>query len=464
MVINGDQHRSLAINKGLVEPLFWCYYNHIVSENTRFELGPGTTLRLAQVKKLLDAFAVWLPRPLTSPSHDNFRSPALTTKVLILINSTKSSAEALNLQRLGDNANALAYGPESNNLVQEIDLLYYNSWGEVHTRHYHGQYAFSHAVTDMLNLCPPVARGRLATIHVRCIDNEHEKIIEQRINQFMSELDQHYYGVRQTPAARMLFKLGKQYSKLQFINAKATISHYATVRELMQGLGEQQTRFSPLLLEKPLLKQHPLHAIAPLTHSHAVRIFFRPLDIGMELYVKDEFSSLYNILWRGRRGNPLKPLHRFLRAVLARQSHESDQEAPFFGVYPVEFYELQKDNTQGFSATRRAISPEIKNLHLFDVKAIAHLDNANNILYDYYCEDQHFSAASLGDQLEHVVAQYIIGRRNSESIYPISLTDLDLSQCADRITNAGTLSILHYLKIKHAIETRLNREIGIELD
>ena len=413
VVFNGDQHSSLAANRGLVEPLFWCYYNHIVSDNTRLELGAGASLRLTHVKKLLDAFAAWLPRPLPSPSHDNFRSPAVTTKVLILINSTKSGTESLNLQRLGDNANALAYGPESNNLVQEIDLLYYNSWGEVHTRHCLGERAFSHAITEMLNLCLPVARGRLADIQVRCIDNEHEKIIEQRVSQFMAELDQHYYGVRQTPAARMLFKLGTQYSKLQFINAKATITHYANVRALMQGLSEQQTRFSPLLLDNTLLKHHPLHAIAPLSHSHAIRIFFRPLDIGMELFVKDEFGTLYNTLWRGRRGNPLKPLHRFLRAVLVRQSHNTDTEAPFFGVYPIEFYELQKDSTQGFSAARRAISPEIKNLRLFDVKAIAHLDSTGHILYDYYCEDQHFSAASLGEQLEQVVAQYIIGRRNS---------------------------------------------------
>ena len=113
------------------------------------------------------------------------------------------------------------------------------------------------------------------------------------------------------------------------------------------------------------------------------------------------------------------------------------------------------------TARQTPISQSTRQSNIFEVKAIAFTDDNETIQFDFYCDDQEFSARSFMDQLYIVVAQFILSRRNNGENYPIYMTDLDLSLCERLLVDSGQLQLTHYLKIKNQLEAKLNEAIGV---
>ena len=455
---------AIKSSNSLIELTLWCHLNGVVTASTRFDIISKAKISRQEVQRIFSALTNWLPLPLESLPHDTFKKAASPARILFLINvgqKPASDIEANGYQRLSEHNDALRYGGFQTNLITSVDIVNRNSWNELSTRRFDGDNALLDAMLDYLQMCLPGTHQKPPTIAIKCISTLYSSTIINRVQSLFTELLTCYYGKGATAESRYIFQMADAYYSLQFRGMKPRVSKTTSADLMIDSLSAEQTKYSQIILDSSALKTHPVRYLLNKCQPNAVDVFFSRFDIGMEIYISDENGSLFHQIYRGHNNNPLKVLHHFLRAVTQRQIRNSST-APDFGIYPIHFYELEnKRGGNAFSCTPRTISTELDPKSKFDVRAIAHLDNSNNLHFDFYCDDQEFSAMSFGDQLDLVVAQFITARRMEREHYPIYITDMDLSLATSKVSENGKLQVVHYLRQKTRLELRLNQAIGV---
>ncbi len=451
----------------VVELILWLYFNGVIDADTQFEINNTPEFGKIQLRRVLGAMRSWLPLPLPELKHTNFQSASRPQAVLLLLNTAKSSSPDLDekgLQRLSDNTDALRYGGFEENLVAAVDMISRNSWNEITTHRFDDKNALLGAVLEFLHLSLPGSSVAPPKVTVECIGASHTTTINHRIEQWLGEIKHCFFSGIYPPQTRFLFQMENRFFCIQYRDLKPHLHDFKSEAELIDFLSVDQKKYSPLVIDSNALHKHPLRIISGKSKSNCIDIFFHRFDIGVELYLVDEKGSVSHLAFRGRRNhNPLKTLHRFLRAVLNREALTNPDFDIDFGIFPINFYELHHDNHHRYAATSRAVTPESGEIAKFEVKATAHFHN-EQIRYDFHCDNQEFLAQDFNEQLFMVVAKYILSRRQVGENYPVYLTDLDLGLAKDAICDYGQLQITHYINIKHQLEYQLNQAIGILLN
>ncbi|WP_188149443.1 class I adenylate cyclase [Teredinibacter waterburyi] len=472
---NGNTGIAIKSSANLVELVLWSYFNQVIQLSTRFDLQQSPSINPVELNRLLQALQHWLPLPLPTLDHDAFKHSARPVSALILINAGKSPTPQLDqqgMQRLSSNVDALRYSGFEENLVASVDLVTRNSWNEINTRRFDRETALLDALQEFLQLSLPGTHQQPPKLEVACVGATHASIIATRVESWFAEICSCFYDGRYPATTRYLFEMGGKYYSLQFRGPRMLVREHRNIDTLIGYLGEEQQTVSPIKIDSRALKDNALPAITAAISgsvggrawSGAIDVFYRRFDIGMELYVLDEFGSLIHTQHLGsNRFSPLKPLHYFLRSVINRHSRMNQELLQDFGVFPIHFYELKHEPRKGFSCQQRRIASELQSDSGFEVKAVALPDANNEVSFDFYCDEQEFSSVSFGEQLFLVVGQFIIAQRQSNENYPVYITDLDLSLCINQLSESRSLQISHYLKLKRRLEFKLNQAIGILL-
>lgn len=456
--------RSLKVCNNPSELLLWAYFNGIIGLQTPLELP--IRLPTAEARRLLNVFEQWLPHMRQSKAHENFLQSARPTHVMLLINVGTSPSPELSqhgLQRLSNNTDALRYGGHSENLIASVDIISRNSWQEIHSRHFEGESALLNVLEEYLQLCLPGTHQAPPELRIECIGSDHASTIAHRVREWFSEISQCFYG-RNSGRTRYLFQMSAKYFCLQFQGLRPKLTSYTSDEALLDSLASEQSSFSPIMIDSRALRDTALPLIASKMRGNTVNVFFRRFDIGMELYITDEKGSLLYEKFRGLMNyNPLIPLHRFIRSAVNRQARMYPEVVADFGILPIYFYELLARPNEALHAQQKQVPQQSQSNLIFDVKAIAHVNQSRRITYDFVCDDQEFSTETFGEQLFLVVAQFVLSRRAADESYPIYLTDLDLSLCEKEIGKGKPLQLVHYIRIKNFLEFKLNQAIGILL-
>ncbi len=451
-------------SSNLMEILLWAYVNEICDIHTNFDLQEVPSLNQLEIKKIVACLQAWLPLPQQALPHSSFQNSAQPQDVLLLINVGKSpnpGLEERGVQRLSNNVDAMVYSGFRENLIVSIDMLTRNSWNEVHTRRFEGSECMLNMLEEYLQLCLPGTHQASPKLSIECIGTSHSATIKKRVNAWLSSIIDCYYSGKYPPQTRYIFSMAGLWYCLQFIGLRLRIQKFSKEHQLINFLGEEQNKASPIVMDVEARPLHPLQIISRYHRKETVSVFYRRFDIGMEMFVLDDRCSLSHFVLRGRQDyNPLVPLHRFLRTIIVRQTRLYQEFTSDFGIYPVNFIELQKDNHNVYHASKKRVPSEWPDDKL-EVKAVAHLDGNQKLLFDFYCDGQEFAAVAFDDQLDIVIAQHILKHRKTDVSYPVYISDLDLSLVADYLAPSSKLQLSHYLKIKNVLEVRLNQAIGI---
>lgn len=458
---NYHTRNTLKTSSSVVETLLWCHFNKIINDNTNIELELQTVINRVEIKNIINHFNSWLKDKKSQVDHSAFEKKATPKKVLLLINSACkpfSDIQTEKYRRLSDKTDPLSYSGFERNLVNSIDIVIQNSWNEISTRRFDGEQCLTDGLEEYLQLCIPGSQHLPPTLTIECIGQTLHRPIAKRVRQWFEDIIHCFYADKNMSFPRYVFKMGKQHFCLQYHQSHFTTERFENMQTLIEHLSHTQIRPSDICIDNNTFAHHLLRAITQLQKSNKIQVFYYRLDIGLELYVLDEKNSLYHCQIKGNYNNkPLACLHQFLRIILNR-SLTTDDEI-FEKKITIGFYEVTKSNGH-FLCHEKTLSSTAPTRSLFDVKAIAHQVNGK-IAFDYYCDNQEFSAMSFGAQLELVVAQFIVARRGGNSHYPIHINDLDLSLCSKKISNNGFIQTIHYLKIKDMLEKKLNHAIGI---
>ncbi len=79
-------------------------------------------------------------------------------------------------------------------------------------------------------------------------------------------------------------------------------------------------------------------------------------------------------------------------------------------------------------------------------------------LFTVYCDGVAFSQRELGADFHARLGAYILARRREATVYPVYLTDLDLSALAPAA--AAPLQTVHYLRHRQRLEAAINAALA----
>ena len=459
---SANQTSGLAIKSAvdLIELILWSYFNGIIVEKTRLEISTSIYVRQVELRRIINALRSWLPLPLASLSHNKFQQSAQPLEVLMLLNVDKSPTPELDIngyQRLSDKTDALRYGGFEENLIVAIDMVIKNSWNEIDHRRFDGENALLDLLQDFLQLCIPGTHQHPPKLTIKCIGSSHATTIVQRAESWLREVTQCYYQGKFAANSRFIFHLTEHYYCLQFKGMRPELKQLNSELDMFDYLGREQSHFSRIIIDSNALPNHPLKAMLKACKPLAINVFFRRFDIGLETYVIDEKGSFTRSVHRHQKNhNPIKVMHRFLRSVVSREMHTNKEVSSNFGIFPIYFFELEQLQNLNFRCTAKSVVPDISQIAKIEVKAKAHVGNDAQIQYDYTCNNQVFSFSEFGQDMDIRTAKYILSQRSSDKVYPIYITDLDLSEVKEQLSSLGILQTSHYLKVKATLETRLN--------
>jgi adenylate cyclase class 1 len=290
---------------------------------------------------------------------------------------------------------------------------------------------------------------------VRCFCHNRAQAISQRVEDIFDTvqllLDQgrnHRYLLQVAQYTHVLELLPGQVSL-------ATLSGHAAV---LDYLAEERNLYSPLHLDANALQDHDLPLVLEQGRPDCIQVFYRLLDGWADLYVLDE----YNTLWQQRlplhdETHLLLPMQRFLRSVVMRRDARLPLDSLQQASLDIRYAQLLPSGPGKARSVEQRPAPSAGiDQPYYEVQAILQVGAGDEVHVTLYCDQQEFSELDHGGQLYEVVARQILGRRRSAGHYRCYITDLDLSELLE--DEQGSTSL--YLRYKRELELALNQ--GLE--
>jgi len=457
-----DPRSILKSSQSLSQLLTWSYINHLWTPQTRAHLSDLED-QLLQLNGPFKAFQAWLNLPQPTAPHSAFSRKPYPQRLLLLANLAQPAQPLEADRQAAAQTDVLNYHPSSNEadtlcLLKDLHLISHNSWHEVLAHTFEAD-SLASLVSEYLRLTQ-TSPQQPPTVEIYCRESDCSSLITQRLKRLFAQLQQCFSASSQPHNNRFVLCAAGQYLCWQRFNQQISLTRCESIDALYAQLGVAQHEHSTVYLENECLPNHPLRTACAQPSSLAIRVFYLACEEQAEVYTFDEKGSLCFARMPFRDNQSLlQPLHRYLRTSIDRLCLTDEMDGACFGVYPVEFFELCSQADGGYSAERRHASTELNSLNFFNVQAIAHLDASGEVIFSIYCDQQEFHASQLGDKLYKHVASYILARREKAERYPCYITDLDLSQCEQHISQGQSLQISHYLRIKSQLEQQLNLEL-----
>lgn len=444
-------------SRDLLEMLTWCHRNGVIDSSTRLALHPGVSdMTEFELFNLLGSLQQTIALPLASVDEERLLRSAVPEEVLLLINvgvDPLKHHRELNILMTTERTDSLSYAGVRDNLVLTLDQVTLNSWNEVMVSRYDGPHALLDCLRDYLNQLPP---DHLPRLRVRCFCHNRAQFIAQRVEEVFDTAQHLLLGQSNH---RYLLQVQQHYHVMELMPGQATHVSLATQDALIAYLSEELASYSPLHLDAMALEDHDLALLLPMGMAACVQVFYRVNEDFAELYVLDEFNSL----WQQRlpfhdEQSLLVPLQRFLQSIIYRRDALSplDPQQPMSAVQTLYYQLLPSGSGRARGVEPRPAPLTPANKPFYDVQAIIGKAAPGQVSITLYCNQREFSELEFGDQLFTVVAQEIVGQRREPERYRCYITDLDLSGLLGDVQSPSNL----YLRYKAELERSLNEALS----
>lgn len=435
----------------LVDLLAWGHRNGVIDSSTRLALHPGTSdVNDFELFNLLGALQQLIPLPMPQVEDEQLLQPAVATEVLLLVNvgiDPLKHHRELNILLTTERTDSLSYAGARDNLVLTLDQVTVNSWNEVTVSRFDGRHALLDCLRDFLNGLP---EGRPAPkVSVRCYCQNRAAAISARVEELFSTAQT---LLNRGLGHRYLIQIQQHYHVLELTPGQVRHFPLPSLAVLLDYLSRPLKRYSPLHLDPHALEDQDLALILPHAHPDCVQVFYFAQGDEAQLYVLDEFNSL----WRQRlpfhdEASLLQPLRRFLRSVVERREARGALASPQH--LETLFYRLQAgQGNRARTVARLALPADTDMTPFFDVQAIMFKSSSEQTRVVLYCNQKEFSELEHGSALYQVVAQEILGQRSQAQRYRCYITDLDLSALGHEQGFSSNV----YLRYKADLERAIN--------
>lgn len=438
-----------------LELLAWAEVNGLLTRRTRLALLPGDTgLRLVEIEAAARALLELLPQPLPPPDDDDLRQNVELRRAILIINlgiDPMAERTRQGLQLVSSQTDALAYGALREQLVQQVDLVWLNSWGEVQFASFNDNEALPQA---LLALHQHIGSQQLTPLlNVHCFSPHRAESISRRVTEVVDEFCGPVRRAAQSSPVRYVLRLGQGFRQFRLDEQHAEVIACDDFSDLLRELATPLPPACELRFEAQAISDVPLHLIYGQRRQGAVQIFFRAETDRIDVYLLDEADALavaqqplssVELL--------LKPWYLFLTSVAERQQ-------TLKGLPPLpdpELFEMMPARAGEPAWLRRHALPD--SLHqqaFFAISASARIEQQELQDLELQCAGKEYSALMQGDDFLRVVARDILHQRRTLGRYPIYVTDLTLTPLPEAASTAL------FVRYKLQLEDQLNRAAGL---
>lgn len=451
-------HSSIKRSTSLFELVSWAYLNGLMDRFTKVQLNTGdSNYEQKELKQLCSAIIQHFPLKKITPSDDAFKNPAKAIFSLLIVNlGTDPMADLTRrgLQLISNQSDALDYGNQHTNLALNFEMLTLNTWGEVSLTTYNNENALTAALTAWVQqLTNKESEKPLLIVQSYC--KTHSASISRRINDLWEDLTTAWYKNYKHTSSRYLFTLSNQYVLLEMQDNDIITKLLDGLTELHHELSSACHDFSPLTIDKNCLIGTPYSNIFSLNKSNEIQLFYLVKADKAEVWIIDETGTLFHHRQSFHDHiTLLNPYRRFLQSIIYRQGVMTGLTT----TKTPRFYQLSKgtSNKDAWQTKERLINDETGMIRYFNIQVIASVDQNNDPLYTYFCDDIEFSPLEYGENLLQAVAKQILRHRNNEDRYSAYITDLDISALNPQSRQVTA----QYLEIKKSLEKQIYQELN----
>ncbi len=447
----------------LIEMLAWCYFNRVLTENSKIMLylPPDQQISQNEIQTIRKALNTQLP--LTEIiGNDALAAPVRIASGAIFVNTglePKPDSERIDTYLATERSNALSYGGQHENLIKTFDLVFTTSWGETFIKHYSGIDGLVDCLTDYMSWAPPSQKRLPTVLDVHCYSPAYGAPIRNTLTTLFNDIVGNFYGEDGSAEGHYILEVEDGFHSIEVHND--VISHHVleNLETLMEYLSRSRTSFSQVYFGPHACSGTLLPAIYAQNRADAVQLFFEFRNGKAKVFVLDEKGSLFvqtNTYINKR--SLFDHYQIFTNSIIERVAHNDLTSLLQDNECVCELYLIENDPIDGYR-----IEP-IKQTYdhtgnFLSLQVLCDLDETYSEQYTIYCRDQEFSSLEYGEELFDKVARQIMKFRGSRQAYPVYITDIDLSQSMLNDHDKNQFQSCQFFRYKKHIESKLTRAL-----
>jgi adenylate cyclase class 1 len=436
-------NRNIKQSPSLIELLCYAHFNGLISHHTNYAIYPeNNLLTIYELKELIQVVRqIPLPKDVDT---NNFLHPSSPAQWQIFINAGIDPMYKFTrqgMQKLSSRGDALVYSALKENLVQSIDLLTINSWGEWQVQRFKGENTIVDSLYYLLQYIPLARKQGWPEYLCHCFCASRAQAISARVHQVISDLTQHTLA---HPKVDYILEAGKNYYVWQQDRNGINLQQADSVAKFLTILARPREHYGHYALDINALSGSPLKAIFQNAKPDTWQLYFWHKEDSYFWYLLDEQGILLHQQQKASSNTEvLMPIIRFLRQVDQRMQGRLIRA----NARPILLFELVRNKeTTEFDPLPRRLPPLQQQASRIQLNAI--LDDQHQV--NIYCNGEEFSIWEWGSELYTQVAKTILSMRSDNENYPVYLTDLALH---------SDESIIQHIKYKQGIEKDLNHAL-----
>lgn len=285
--------RAVYRSKSKAKLMAWACLNGVSSELTswyEFSEGKRKSISLTKASKRLVSF---FGNVQVKVSKMDFCQPWRYIKLIFLLNfNSDPTAQWQGQEVMVDymNANIFSLGRDQQNMLESIDIICLNSWGEWHCHHYEGKFA----VLDVLTFITGGIRRRASDLVIEVISCSVK--LKSQFERTLGNLIQRAVrlSLQVSSSATLVYPLkvsGVEYGL--FFNSKGMLyQNLNDTKELFQQLIKKKL----IELPRPDLGNEPFSKVPDVIQDFATRgaiqYFLRQNGQGLDVFILNESNEL----------------------------------------------------------------------------------------------------------------------------------------------------------------------------
>lgn len=450
---------ALKHSKGLLETLLWAHINGLISAHLQIPIYTQTQdVTEFELRMTVASLRQHLPSPQPKIEAEAFHHPAHLTRVLIFINLGHDPLKSLSkkgLLKISERSNSLDFSTLRENLIQTLDVVLLNTWGELFVERFVGDDALANALKLLVNHINKQSMKSLPSIETICHNQTRPQAISARVKELTMDALSALCGRETFGESRFAFFLGKRPFLFQPENRGHQFIVFDDENDFSHCLAEAQPTFRPLLFDQTFGESNPvLPKLYEDQSDRSVRVAFEVVDQIAHVQVVDELGSLIEFSQEFfSEASLLAPLVRFLKITEHRQQSRMESRTEV----PRKLRCLRITRKQGsIKLASVPLSGVINHGQFISVGVSVDMTSEGALTYQLICGEQEFHSQLLGHTAYEEVARHILSLRHSKDKYPSYITDLSFSETVIENFPFGIDQTCHYLETKRKLETRIN--------
>lgn len=453
-----DFHRPVQRSYSCLELLAWCHFNRLIDPYSRVMLHPGDSdLNKTELQQLIGSLIREFPLDSYRLALNQFNQAAYITHSAFYLNvgvNPYAEHSRKGLHRISMRTDPLSYSGFKDNLIQTVDQININSWGEIFVSRLSGDNALLHCLVRHLETLAAQGAQTDMALSVHCYCAVRSQSIAERVGQLLDELTRLF---KQSEQARYIIEVDRTLHLIHVNKTAPRLESFSSAEALINALNGTSLKSSPVFFDKetslPILKQLYQHL-----KPDVLQIYYRLGNELCDVYVIDQRGAVfYGQLYSRDENNLIAHLKAFAQRVLFRLQ----QEQPELNVaHYIQFFKIcGHEGQQRLFFEAKASERIVPSDDYYQVQAIAQLDEEEHIVFSIDCQNTEFTQREHGKYLFRKVAEHINAQRHSTNSYPCYISDLDLSGIKTKLSQGQSLSITDYFRFKFKLEFTLNQAL-----